>query len=184
MNGIVLIETRPEISKKAIIERHLDFLPGWDYKIVSDVVIKNWRDYNTLLTSVDFWKSIPFEKVIIVQHDSGILRTGIDEFITWDYVGAPWCWQHQGGNGGFSLRTKIVMQFIVERYTWGGMREGNEDVWFCNLMHREGIGELAPRKVCSKFSVEGIYQLGTFGYHDPAKWLNSEQVDKIMTQYE
>jgi len=118
--------------------------------------------------------------------DSGILKDGIKDFMKWDYVGSPWSFQQHGGNGGLSLRTPKVMLDIASLHVYrnNGV-DGNEDVWFSNIMHGStNFGKLAPRGVCSKFAVESIFQLGTFGYHGIEKWLKPEEVNQIMTQYE
>ena len=50
----------------------------------------NQTTYSTMLASVDFWKMFDGEKILIYQEDSCIFKTTIDEFLCWDYIGAPW----------------------------------------------------------------------------------------------
>ena len=38
-----------------------------------------------------------------------MLKRGIKKFMQYDYVGAPWPWFDESGNGGFSLRSVAVM---------------------------------------------------------------------------
>ena len=45
--------------------------------------------YNELLVSRTFWQSLP-SYVLMFQTDSFMLRSGIDSFRKYDYIGAPW----------------------------------------------------------------------------------------------
>ena len=48
-----------------------------------------------------------------------LLKSGIEEFLKWDYIGAPWEKPKEGcfvGNGGLSLRTRDKMIEITEKY--------------------------------------------------------------------
>lgn len=59
---------------------------------------------------------------LIVQNDGFIINPNLwkDEFLQYDYIGAPWSkygmkvWKRTNriGNGGFSLRSKKLMEFI------------------------------------------------------------------------
>lgn len=156
-------------------------LPGIEFREVGP--INTLHDYNKLLTTQEFWASLPVDKCLMFQHDSMLLRNGIEEFLEWDYVGAPWKFQQHGGNGGLSLRDPLIMQHICKDFKWHpGL--GYEDVFFSNVMHNNDLGELAPREVCKKFSCETIFELGTLGYHAIEKYLTPQQVKQIKTQYE
>lgn len=180
----VIIETR-DLDMHPIILKHGKYLPStWTIVHKKPTKINNLSDYNTLMTSVDFWSSlIQYDRVLVFQHDSGLLRTGIEDFLMWDYVGAPWTFQLKGGNGGLSLRNPKKMLDIINNFVYNESVHGYEDVYFCNHLERVG-GKLAPRDVCFQFSCETIYREGTLGYHAIDKYLTPEQVNKIMTQYE
>ena len=45
--------------------------------------------YTNLLLCEEFWKRVIGEHVLLFQTDSIMLRRGIDEFLTFDFVGAP-----------------------------------------------------------------------------------------------
>jgi len=138
--------------------------------------IKSLEDYNKLLTTPDFWENIAFDKILIFQSDCRVLRTNIQDFIQYDYVGAPWDFQQDGGNGGLSLRTKSVMLDVIKNHPRAkGM---NEDIYFSKYIPEHG--KLAPRDVCMRFSVETVYYPTPFGIHAPWKWLPVEQVKKLM----
>lgn len=175
--GAIIIENRNISNLNSVIREHMKYLPDWGF-IHYKPLIKNITDYNKLLTSLSFWESVPFDKVLIFQHDSMILRPGIDEFLEWDYVGAPWKFQMHGGNGGLSLRSKKAMIETLSVHTWD-QSKGNEDIFFSNNL----IGKLAPRCVCEKFSCETTYKLGTFGIHAIDKYLTEEEQSRILLQY-
>lgn len=154
-------------------------------KFQKDFVINSIDDYNRLLTCAYFWDELLiFDRVLIFQHDSALLRNGIEEFYEYDYVGAPfWFQPNIGGNGGLSLRNPKIMKQICEQYPYVEGAMGNEDVYFSNIMHDKKIGNLAPREVCEKFSVESLFKLGTLGFHAIDKYLTPEQCSGIKTQY-
>lgn len=179
--GAVIVENRHSVDVSDIIKRHKKFLPkSWDVLHIKDVVINSQDDYSRLLGSVYFWELVPFDKVLIFQADSGLLRNGIEEFLRWDYIGAPWNFQDHGGNGGLSLRSKNAMLETIKKLPYDVSVHGNEDVYFSN--HLEG--KLAPRSECEKFSVESIFKLGTLGYHQIETFHSKKDVETIKTQYE
>jgi hypothetical protein len=180
--GAIIIDNRNLPGLKDTIRNHMKFIPDWGF-IHFKPDIKTIEDYNKLLTSIDFWESIPFDKVLIFQHDSMLLRSGIEEFLEWDYVGAPWKFQEHGGNGGLSLRSKSAMLECLLELPWNPSLQ-NEDVYFSNMINRLPQLKLAPREVCKKFACETIYEEGTLGYHAIEKYLTKSEVLKIKTQYE
>ena len=106
----VIVETRP-IPLRNIVRRHIEFLPkDWELVVftgekddfakaelagIKTRFIKIHTQnltvslYNKLLTNKDFWSVLNYEKVLIFQHDSGLLREGIEDFLMWDFIGAP-----------------------------------------------------------------------------------------------
>ena len=196
MNAAVITETRYISNIGSVIRDHLQFLPGYDLIIFHGsnnevlfkglkgkrftVNINNLHQYNALMTSTEYWnKLLSYDRVLIFQHESMILRKGIEEFYEYDYVGAPWKFQDIGGNGGLSLRNPKVMKSILKKEPYHPSH-GYEDVYFSNRINGYN---LAPREVCSQFSVETIFQLGTLGYHNIEKYLTHDEVEKIKNQY-
>ena len=200
MNAAVITETRPKAIIPEIIEQHLSMLPDdfelivfcskeseenfmdFDYNVNKyHVNIRSLYDYNMLMTSSFFWsKLLTYNRVLIFQTDSKILREGIEEFYEWDYIGAPWKFQDKGGNGGLSLRNPKVMLEIIKSIPYNG--NPYEDVFYSNNMQR--FGKLAPRNECKKFSCETIFKLGTWGHHAINSYLTKDEVRKINIQYE
>jgi hypothetical protein len=146
--------------------------------------------YNNILKSADFWKSIDAEKTLIIQDDGVLLRTGIDKFLKYDYIGASWVDTDANeyiknevsndlvGNGGFSLRTNKYMiqicEFFKKEKLWlfyKNLTQIPEDVYFVYGLKRikdtimpsynTGI-EFASEEICNKASL-GLHKL--WSYH-------------------
>ncbi len=146
----------------------------------------NQSTYSQLLVNTDFWEQFYGEKILIYQEDSCIFKENIDDFLKWDYIGAPWPEEqndnsHGVGNGGFSLRTKKCMlevisniniydtsyqsstlSFIKNCY----LSTPPEDVYFSLNMIRLKIGEVADRNEAYKFSSECIFNEDSLGGHN------------------
>jgi hypothetical protein len=149
MYAAVIVESREINNIQSIINRHMDKLPGFDLVIFHGLDIRNLHEYNYLLTSIMFWNELTsYKRVLIFQHDTGLFK-GIDDFLEWDYIGAPWQFQDFGGNGGLSIRNPQAMIDTIIQKPYSS-NYGNEDIYFSYYL----IGKMAPRSECEKFSVE------------------------------
>lgn len=147
-------------------------------------------DYSSFLASMNFWNLINGEKIIIYQEDTFIFKNNIDDFLNWDFIGAPWpVYQNDNikgvGNGGFSLRTKSIMEKIINTISIGNTKFNSstlnyiektnsyippEDVYFTKNMENFNIGLLADRNSALQFSTESIFNKDSLGGHQ--FWLN------------
>ena len=73
------------------------------------------KEYSKLLTSAAFWNAIPEENILIIQTDTLILNSHIEDFMQYDFIGANYfnpadqaIWSG-GMNGGFSFRHRSAM---------------------------------------------------------------------------
>lgn len=153
----------------------------------------NQSTYSLLLASKSFWELFAGEKILLYQEDSCIFKSNVDDFLQWDYVGAPWP-RHKNdtpngvGNGGFSLRTRQCMIDVIDRVSIhdtnihsstndymrnNGMTVCPEDVYFSKNMQDYGIGKVAGWDSASAFSSESIYNEDSFGGHN--FWLRDEK---------
>jgi hypothetical protein len=153
---------------------------------IHDVVLDDdtTHGYNLLLTDygLEFWGNfINYDRVLIFQSDSGLLKDGIEKFLEYDYIGAPYPQFPYVGNGGLSLRNPKIMHYICANYQWG--RDCGEDLYFTRTMVNTNIGKLAPIEIASQFSVESIFKLNTLGYHKPWYYLGEDKWNQIKTQY-
>jgi len=133
--------------------------------------------YSDLLTSLEFWNLLVGDKILIHQEDSCIFKTNVEDFLKYDYIGAPWdfisskVWLINSnihvpvGNGGFSLRTKQVMIDIIHKASTRYIHD-SEDVYFSKFMQRFNIGNLPDPATAFKFSSEKLVNKNSFGGHD------------------
>lgn len=188
MYAAIIIDDRDAVAQKAIAE-HKKYIPkGWTILHMKPpyenglYAIKTASDYNNILTNSNFWRGCIYDRVLIFQHDSGLLRHGIEEFLHWDYIGA-WIKNISGCmNGGLSIRNPKLMYEICIKYPYRGMQlDGNEDIYFCNQMRKLGI-EMPDKETCNKFAVETEFALGSVGYHAIDKYHKNYKL--ILNQYE
>jgi len=122
------------------------------------------QDYNNLLVSKEFWQDLP-ENVLIFQTDSFLLRSGIEKFMEYDYVGGPWVATENHyeniGNGGLSFRKKAKMLEIISKTEYNGTPE---DVYYAMGFKKLG-GNLPPKEIAEQFSYAHIYNEDPFGVH-------------------
>lgn len=183
----IIIDDREAIAKEAI-ERHRPFLPSktdifhikppYEGGIYS---LKSAREYNSVLTNPAFWSGCRYDRVLIFQHDSGLLREGIEEYLEYDFIGAPI--KHMPGymNGGLSIRNPKLMLEICKDNPYNG--QINEDCYFVENL-RKMSAKLPDLKTAKMFSVETIFGLGSLGYHAMDKYLTNTQVNQILNQYD
>lgn len=139
--------------------------------------------YNELLLTIDFWKLFYGEKLLIYQEDTFIFHNKIDEFLIFDYIGAPWKYKkYKVGNGGFSLRTKDVMIKCLENkqkinnilnlkninYILKNIYNEyiiREDIFFSAMIHNYKYGLIPQLDIAIKFSQESIISKNPLGGH-------------------
>lgn len=134
--------------------------------------IKSIEQYSEFMV-----KSLPdliqADYCLIIQSDGFIINPFAwdDEFLNYDYIGAPWPQHnHICGNGGFSLRSKkfLAMQKIICKKIKVDLPE---DHLLCITLRKqfEKLGcRYAPKEIAYKFSTEiGDWQNNkSFGFHD------------------
>lgn len=190
-NCAVIIDDRPSKQLKNVIDAHMHFLEGWDLKHFSHFKIKDAIDYkkvyNDILKDYQFWSSLNYEKILIFQHDSMILRPIEKEMFNYSYVGAPWKANEKyaredraGGNGGISIRGVKEHIALIKKHDDSSLSKwGLEDVFFSH-----SLPNVAPYEVCSKFGVETEFKLDTCTYHAIDKWLSADECHQIRGQYQ
>lgn len=137
------------------------------------------KEYNSLLTSKKFYDLIPTEIFLIFQTDSMILEKNkykINDFLEYDYVGAPWN-NGKVGNGGLSLRRKSIMLDILNKKSYNHSQ--NEDYYF-SLSYNINKPNYNKAK---EFSIETCYHDNPFGIHKIWNYLNQEVYNKLIKEY-
>jgi hypothetical protein len=162
----------------------------------SSISICNMKDYSKFMI-YDLNTHIDTDFTLTIQYDGFIINPDAwrDEFLDYDYIGAPWPWKENGfitpfgehisvGNGGFSLRSKKLLELpskievpfdVVSMnnfYKMFGSVNWNEDGNIC--VHNRHIFEengcrFAPVEVAKYFSYESPLNINRgiipFGFH-------------------
>ena len=159
------------------------------------------NDYNEMMLSVKFWESLAVKKVLLFQEDSLIFRHNINDYLEYDYLGAPWPIQYEispinYGNGGFSLRSSDLMIKILKTYKTesfipvqrvrNNMRARKiktvpEDVFFSN--HIKSMNSKVDYYVAFSFSFESLPNINALGCHQPWIGLKTEWMNFLDSKF-
>lgn len=153
--------------------------------------IKSIQEYSKFIIK-DLYKYIHTDYCLIVQADGYVMnhKAWSNDFLSYDYIGAKW-WYKDGlnvGNGGFSLRSRKLMEFIANDPTITDLHP--EDDRICRKYGRylqdKGFC-FAPENVADRFSIEGnqgkVYYSGSFGFHGK-NVVFREQPKLIINQFQ
>ena len=153
---------------------------GWNNVTLTNLGVENLThiEHSEFMETPQFWDQVKGEKILIFQTDSLLLRSGIDEFLMYDYVGAPWRKPKENqyvGNGGLSLRTKKVMRNISSKYDvheqiW-------EDIYFIKHLKGENVADIETAK---KFSMEDVYSDNPLGVHNPIRHIDPDKLKQVL----
>jgi hypothetical protein len=176
----------PELIKAADISckyikfgavKLLSSMPSSDKRVVPIEPIKSKEAYNEFVVK-RLNKYVDTENLLIIQADGYVLNWEAwnDDWLNWDYIGAPWNWysDHKVGNGGFSLRTKWLHDVLAKDKVI--METYPEDHQICrvykNYLESKHKISFAPIEVAERFSIEayktpppGNRYSGQFGFH-------------------
>jgi hypothetical protein len=139
--------------------------------------VLNWFEYSAFIL-FRLNEFITTDHVLICQYDGYILNPSLwdNDFLKYDYIGAPVKWHdiHRVGNGGFSLRSKKLLEYlakypkiyplIIEDYSICVERRAE-------LEHNGFV--FAPMDIAKKFSCDVGFKdcpeehdiYNTFGFH-------------------
>jgi hypothetical protein len=192
----IIIENRIVINFEQILKNHIYFLnknnkdikwglqifhsegnenyiknivKDWDNILLTKIDIENIdkNSHTELLKSLEFWELVKGEIVLNFQIDSLLLRDNIDDFLMYDFIGAPWSKPKEGkfvGNGGLSIRNK---EKTIEYLNLHKNEEGVwEDIFFVKYLDDNNLPDVLE---AMKFSVEDIFYPYPVGVHNPIK---------------
>ncbi len=153
----------------------LSSIPDPDPRVVHIPHIGSTEAYSEFCIK-ELYKYVDTEFALVFQYDGFILNPAAwtDEFLQYDYIGGVW--YHLGpihvGNGGFSLRSKKLMQLLAENYKTIGGELHPEDLWISETARpflEAHDAKFAPEDVALRFSKEGSFHgvtwQGEFGFH-------------------
>ena len=172
---------------------NVDFVKDIVTQISNERIVKlvnlNVNNLNMLTYSKLFidknviYPHIDTETFLIFQTDSMIFsknRHFINDFLEYDYVGAPWKFMNNNiGNGGLSLRKKNKMLEIIDKHPYNGSEY--EDTYFS----LQNVVELKKPdfQKAKTFSVETIFNENCFGVHNCWRYLNYLEMDQLKQIY-
>lgn len=111
----------------------------------------------------------------LITHDDGFIinpHLWINEFLNYDYIGAPWgpeYGKYRVGNGGFSLRSKKIMN-LGKELPCAAHEDATYSIYGRPYLEQNGC-KFAPVDIAMKFSLETKipeceYNLNnSFGFH-------------------
>ena len=223
-NETFLIEFRILPHLEFLIRNTIIKLPNWSHTVVCgnmnyeylhnmcnnisinikiiklDINICNVNKYNNLLLTKEFWNNFKGEKLLLYQEDSILFHNNIDEFMKYDYIGAPWADNHDDnsynvGNGGFSLRTKSKILEVLNTINIKKLKLNNstlesmkiaklekcpEDVYYSKSMIDYNIGLVPDRFKANLFSSEEVFNINSLGGHNYYLGINNINVYKYI----
>jgi hypothetical protein len=180
--SLVCVESRnPKLAKFAIDQclSHANFgecillsekrfeLPSYITQ-VEIPAINSTQDYSQFMIN-ELHKYFDLDIALIIQWDGFILSPDSwnDEFLKFDYIGAPWVDRGIVGNGGFSLRSKKLCQALAKM----SVKETHPEDWvICTLLKQdleEKYGISFPSlEIARLFAFESEKtDFKTFGFH-------------------
>lgn len=119
------------------------------------------------------WKDVKQSHLLFLQYDGWIVDGGKwqPSWLNYDYIGAPWPWHStlRVGNGGFSLRSRRLMQHLSLHRERCPLQLGQpEDDILCRQyrakLEVEGF-RWAPDHIARDFAFEREAPRPTFGFH-------------------
>ncbi|KAI9832076.1 MAG: hypothetical protein M1826_002404 [Phylliscum demangeonii] len=172
----------------------------------ADAVFSTRGGVSKFLTQAWVWEQLaPARHVLLFQADSIVCSNApvaIDDFLSYDFVGAPIAPQYgRGYNGGLSLRSRELVLQIVRNASWeqelaaaqpagGKVHEWNiafEDQWFVMKMAEMGPdrARLPSEEVAKTFAVETIAYERPLGYHQATRWQqpNLQAIEKYCPEW-
>ena len=168
--ALELSNKRFPLNNALIFSDKVDHWNGRD--IIKIPEIKSTKDYNSVVF-FELLKHLKTNFALFIQYDGFVLSGELfsEQYLCWDYIGAPW--PHYSdfkvGNGGFSLRSKKLLQGI-QKYLLPDDLYCAEDVVICRYL-RARLEEnhdirFAPEKIAEMFSYEMKKpDFKTFGFH-------------------
>lgn len=160
--------------------------------------------YNDILQDPTLWQDLEnrgYTHALIIQDDGMIVRPGIERFLKYDYVGAPWADDIRNvyikenitkdlvGNGGLSLRRISKMKYICYKHGtdakqlfYRNMNRTPEDVFFIkHLVHMSDV-TLPTSLEASFFSSEQIINLQSIGFHKVWAYNMPDNVKRLFDE--
>lgn len=171
----------------------LSSIPDSDPRVVRIDPVDSIEKYSHFFVK-EINKFVETDYALVIQYDGFILNPSAwtDDFLAYDYIGAPWWYEDNNnvGNGGFSLRSKKLLDILEKDEHIQEFHPEDHVIarTYGEYLKSKGI-VFAPESVASRFSIEGCLKepepvkygsvwTNEFGFHDFSEtdissWLNA-----------
>lgn len=157
---------------KCLFLTDIEFKAPEGIEVVKISKINSKREYSGFIIR-ELYKYFDTSHCLIVQWDGYITTPSawIDEFLQWDYIGAPWNYDAERavGNGGFSLRSHKLCKILGQDSFIRVVHPEDQSICILYKYYMEenyGI-KFAPKELASQFAYETIEPTSsTFGFHN------------------
>ena len=153
--GIDAHDPQGNLRASEICQKNIQF---GDVQIITERLFEG-RDGYSIFCIKEMWKYIKTDFVLIIHSDGYVqnYKAWDEDFLNYDYIGATWGYKDNMnvGNGGFTLRSKKLLEIIKDYDIPLGTIE---DDFICRKIRKElevkhGI-KFAPEEVANRFSIE------------------------------
>jgi len=178
-----------DFAKTVLFTSHLLSADRIEIKSIPD--FQTIEGYSQFIFSNAFLDAIQTSHLLLTHWDGWVLSGSRwrDEFLDCDYIGAPWPWHrhHNVGNGGFTLRSKKLLQTIRDLYPH---RLHPEDEVICRELRPQieakGI-RFADESMAWNFAIEfgGEDKPPPFGFHglfNMKRFLPTREIHQVLAK--
>ena len=144
------------------------------------------RDEYSLFVVRSLLPHVASSHALVMQWDGYVVNPGAwdPRFLDCDYLGAKWFWQPEGmrvGNGGFSLRSRRLLQALQDPRI---IVDDVEDNVICqkyrSLLEQDHAIRFGSEELADRFSFEAAYPIGTpFGFHGLFNFWRTVDADEL-----
>ena len=171
--SLICIDNLHIESAQKAIDKSIEYINFKEVIFLKDIKIKSKEDYSKFCIK-ELHKYIQTEFMLLIQYDGYIINPHLwlNEYLKFDYIGAPWWYNDKMnvGNGGFSFRSKRLMEYISKMNI---NKCHPEDDVICRQNYNELIRngfKFANEYIASIFSFEqnnkhNKFKNNTFGFH-------------------
>ena len=145
--------------------------------------------YSKILLTVSFWENLNAQTILIFQTDTLIRKNNINEYLEYDYIGAPWLKLQKNdenilldiGNGGLSIRNRLKCIYLLEKYeNYIKKYIKHEDMFFSIFFKKENFN-IPEYCDAMRFSSEQVFSTAT-GLHKSYLYMNTYEL-KILLDF-
>lgn len=185
--AIDFLRSRPFISRLESRGK-LEIIP-----LPADYSLSSRETISQMFTDPHLYADIlyPAEHLLVFQPDSIFCAnspTTLNDFLEWDWIGAPWSkTATHGGNGGLSLRKVSKILEVLKQQKRQDGDGALEDLWLSERIFSLTGSKMPNANISKTFSVESVwddrplgYHVGWLGVHHEQIWDDQSQVDHIM----